>query len=130
MMAKVLNKWLQRWHQQTSYPDLQLTDKQNELISRVDEHLVAAHQGKAVFGQMIIHMTGVPFMSTIFSVDKMMQNLHFEYGTSYIPRSVAFHVDSSGNWILTYAVRAEEGSDAVTTSLFTELLNKTNNARS
>jgi hypothetical protein len=123
-------KWLEKFYQKTSYPDQQLTEKQLDLLNRIDTSLVVAHSGKPISGQMTIRMTGVPFMSTVLPIERIAYRITLEYGDSYIPRSIALVVDSEGNWLFLYAVRTEQGSDDVTCKLFLDALNRTNNARS
>lgn len=113
----------------TNYPKQELTDKQKELIDKIDLSLVNAHANKPFRGAMCVKMTGVPFMQTLRSVDFMSERITLEYGDAYLPRSVALIVDTDGNWIFMYAVRCDEGSDEVTTKLFLDVLGRTNNAR-
>lgn len=113
----------------TNYPAQQLTDKQLELIERIDSSLVDAHKGKPIRGVMRVKMTGVPYMQTIRSIDYITDHITLEYGDSYLPRSVALIVDHDGNWIFMYAIREETGSDDITNRLFMDCLGRTNNAR-
>ena len=113
----------------THYPKQELSDKQKELLDRIDIALVNAHSGKDFSGQMCVKMTGVNFMSTLRSVDFLTEHITLEYGDAYIPRSIALIVDPDGNWIIMYAVRCKEGSDQITTTLFIDALSRTNAAR-
>jgi len=114
----------------TNYVQQELADKQLDLIARIDESLVAAHIDKVFAGKMLIKTTVVPFISTLLPTDTIRRRISLEYSESYIPRSVAFIVDSYGNWIFLYAVRSEVGSTELVCTMFVELLTRTNNARS
>lgn len=111
------------------YPKQVLTDTQRELLDYIDNKLVELHQTKHVSGQMLVKMTGVPFLSTILPVQSIQKNIGLEAGESYVPRSVALVVDHDGNWMYFYAVRSSVGSDDITSRLFIDALVRTNNAR-
>ena len=113
----------------TNYPKQELSDKQKELLDKIDLSLVNAHANKPFSGAMCVKMTGVPFMQTLHSVDFMSERITLEYGDAYIPRSIALLVDPDGNWIIMYAIRCEKGSDQITTTLFIDALSRTNGAR-
>jgi hypothetical protein len=118
-----------RFFSKTKYPPQQLSDKQKELIEHIDNALIEAHKGKHVIGSMTVKYTGIGFMRTLMPVSNLVDQITLEYGDAYIPRSVALIIDTYGNWVFAYAIRTETGSDALTTMLFIDALNRTNNAR-
>jgi hypothetical protein len=121
-------KWLKFWFVPT-YPKQALSSKQVEILDYIDQTLVEMHGNKPVIGEMKVKFTGVPYMSTMLNTDTITKRIGLEPGNAYIPRSVAFVIDSEGNWTFFYAVREADGSDDITNRLFIDCLNRTNNAR-
>jgi hypothetical protein len=114
----------------TNYPKQILHPKQLELINHIDETLVDLHQGMPVSGEMSINLLGIPFRNTLLPLNMILDYVSLQTGNGYVPRSIAFLVDTSGNWILLYAVRDTIGSDDILTTLFLDALQRTNNSRS
>lgn len=123
---KLLTKWFSK---PTNYPKQILDPKQLALINEVDQALVNAHSTPRFGTQMKVCSTGVSFRNTFKSLEDIVKNINLEFGDSYIPRSIAFLVDTDGNWIILYAIRCDIGSDPITTTMFIELLGRTNDAR-
>lgn len=122
-------KWLK-----TNYQPQALSDKQKELIAAVDNELVKLHNDKNNAGEMKmkIHERVIPLIYTPLPVSMLVKKLDLGSGDMYIPRSVAFITNTSGDWVVLYAVRVNseaQGSGSVTTTLFIDALNRTNSAR-
>lgn len=126
MMRRRIKMWP---FNKPKYPPQVLSDKQREVLNYLDNKLVELHQHKPVAGSMLVRYTGVGQMRTLLPVDSITQQLTLEAGDSYIPRSVGLIVDTYGNWVFPYSVRADVGSDGLTTMLFTDILVRTNNSR-
>jgi hypothetical protein len=113
----------------TNYPQQVLTDNQLEILNFIDQSLVDMHKDKKITGELCVKSTVVPYMATLLPAGNIMSRISLKNGEFYMPRSVALVVDSDGNWQFMYGLRCEKGSDAITTTLFLECLNRTNNAR-
>lgn len=113
----------------TNHPRQVLHPKQLELLNQIDQSLVEAHKNKPITGQMKVCLLGIPLRTTLLPLSMITNDITLEYGDAYIPRSVALIVDSSGNWLIYYAIRCSEPSDDATINLFIDVLNRTNNAR-
>ncbi len=94
----------------------------------IDNKLVELHEGRYE-GAMKVKMTGINIWESNLPIETIFKKLKIETGTGYMPRAVAFNVDQFGNWVFSYALREQEGSDEITCNLFCDLLNKTNFAR-
>ncbi len=113
----------------TNYKVKQISDKQKELLDLIDNKLSELHAGR-YDGAIKVKMISVPLAFAMLPNALIFSQLNIEQGSGYIPRAVAFNVDTYGNWIFTYALREEVGSDEITSNLFIECLNNTNEARS
>lgn len=112
----------------THYPDQVISDKQLQLLEMIDNKLIELHP-KFADAPMRIECVSIPLIATIMPLNLIIKKLSFKLGVGYIPRSIALVVDSSGNWVILYAIRDSVCSDSIATTMFVELLNRTNNAR-
>ena len=113
----------------TNYPPQVLTDKQLEILNFIDQSLVIMHKDKRITGELCVNTAVVPYMATLLPASNIMSRISLKNGEFYLPRSVALVVDSDGNWQFMYGLRCEKGSDPITTTLFIDALNRSNNAR-
>lgn len=128
--------WLKRifWPdvpQVIDYPKSVLSDVHLTLIDFIDSMLVERHIHTATVSDMRVCRCSIPIIDQGRSLDRLQKMLYMQVqvGGMYIPRSVAFYVESDGTWVFLYAVRGSTGSDDITKSMFIELLTRTNNAR-
>ena len=117
--------WFKR---NTNYPEQVLNNKQLQLLDMVDQKLTELHPKFANAG-MRIEAVEIPLVHTIMPLALIMKNITLKTGIGYIPRSIALVVNSTGNWVILYAIRDTVCSDTIATTMFVELLNRTNNAR-
>ena len=112
----------------TRYPEQVLSDRQRQLLDLIDNRLTELHPKFANAG-MRIEAVDIPLVHTIMPLALIMKNITLKTGIGYIPRSIALVVNSTGNWVILYAIRDTVCSDTTATTMFVELLNRTNNAR-
>ena len=111
-----------------NYKPTTFNEKQLLLIETIDQELTALHDHYAD-EPMKIHARSIDLFVQRLPVNIIVKKIQLTLGNAYIPRSVAMISDSTGNWVIYYATRDSTGSDTITTSLFIDILNRTNNAR-
>jgi hypothetical protein len=115
----------------TNYPKQQLPPKAVALIERLDTALVEESMVGEHFS--IIHIV-IGMMDQIRSVDTLL-DMTLKLLTDnfmYLPRSIAFTVDNSGNWnlfISVYRPIEVTFNKDIASTMFIDLLARTNNAR-
>lgn len=130
----------------TRYPKQVISSKALDLIELLDNHLCEIHTAncsevtdlRSAY-MMKIKSVEVPLMnqflpiSVIFNQMKssiMKSDYATQSSTAYLPRSVAFITEADGTWVFIYAVRDKIGSSRISTKMFIDCLNRTNNSRS
>lgn len=124
-------QWLLRLLNKNYVPRSTLTEKELEILDRLDHYLTSHSTQIPVNSVMVLKTTKINIFYAVKDTnsiaDAVLKSL--PEAVAYIPRSIAFFVDEEGSWCYIIAVREVGEVDAVTTKMFSQLLNTTNAAR-
>ena len=124
-------QWLLRLLNKEYKPRHVLTEKELEILNRLDTHLAAHSAAMPTDSVMVLKTAQINLFFAVKDVDAIVDAVLtcVPEGYSYIPRSIAFFIDENGSWCYIIAIRVVGETDALTAKMFTELLSRTNDAR-
>jgi len=124
-------QWITRLFNKQYKPRHSLTEKELEILNRLDTHLTEHSATMPSAAVMVLKTAQINLFFAVKSVDCIVDAVLtcVPQGYSYIPRSIAFFIDENGSWCYIIAIRALGEYDALTGKMFSELLSRTNDAR-
>ena len=126
-------QWLLRLMNKNYSPRHELSEKELEILNRLDTHLTTLSATMPTEAVMVLKTCEISLFFAVKSeaaiVDAVLKCV--PEGYSYIPRSIAYFVDEQGSMCYLIAVR-EPGvkMDPLVMKMFTHALARTNDARS
>ena len=118
---------LKLFQKRTHYPPQQIPDRILDLINQMDTKLV--DQSTVNDHPLELVEISIPLHQQFYSNDKLFKMIKLPIGY-YLPRSIAFYINASGDWKFIIGIRTPNGiSNMTTADMFIELLTRTNNSR-
>jgi len=126
-------QWLLRLMNKNYSPRYELTEKELEILNRLDTHLTTMSATMPSEAVMVLKTYKIGIFSQYLPVQTLCNGL-FDMlpkdGFCYLSRSIAFTVDTNGSWCFRIAFREPGIYDEDKCEMFIDLLNRTNNERS
>ena len=125
-------KWLLRLLNKDYQSRTVLTFKELDILDRLDTHLTSLSATVTLDSVMVLKSAEINLFYAMKDVSSIVDAVlsRVPVGFAYIPRSIAFYIDENGNWCYIIAIRGNEESDPLMNKMFTQLLARTNDARS
>jgi len=125
-------QWLLRLLNRKYQPRQVLSEKELEVLDRLDTYLTSLSATVQLDSVMVLKSAEINLFYAAKDVDAIVKAVltKVPFGFSYVPRSIAFFVDEQGSWCYLIAVRGIGEVDPLATKMFTQLLARTNDARS
>ena len=129
-MKKLLNKLIGK---KTNYPTPVLYTRILDILNSLEQHLVETSENDFSTSHFTIVKLSINLFDQLrsdeFIVNYFKANIEPNY--TYIPRSLAFAINTEGDWQVFAGIRRTTPStiDDITLSLWSDLLNRTNDAR-
>ena len=124
-------KWLARLLNRNYLPRQHLSDKELEILDTLDSHLTSLSATMPAGAVMVLKSAEISLFYAVKDVSAIVDAVLtcVPQGFSYIPRSIAFFIDEQGSWCYIIAVREVGEVDPLNTKMFSQLLARTNDAR-
>ena len=124
-------QWILRLLNRVYTPRQHLSNKELEILDTLDSHLTSLSATMPTGAVMVLKTAEINIFYAAKGVDAIVDAVLTQVpnGFSYIPRSIAYFVDEQGSWCYIIAVREVGEVDPLSAKMFSQLLNRTNDAR-